>query len=192
LAIELSREARESVARAASVLQSVAPKSARFVSPENVHLTIKFLGQLPEEVAPRLLRGLLPRLATTEPFEVEIGGFGAFPRARAARVLWVGVTDGGAPLARLARRIEAAAARVGFDRERRPYRGHLTLARLREPASIPIDRLEAPSPVRFPVREVVLFRSDLSPSGARYSPVARLPLGEGEVDLDLVSAHPKG
>lgn len=192
LAIELSREARETIARAASVLQSVAPNGARFVPPENVHLTIKFLGQLPEEVAPRLLRAVLSRLATTEPFEVEVGGLGAFPKARAARVLWVGITDGGAPLARLARRVEAAAARVGIARERRPYRGHLTLARLREPAPIPIDRLEAPPPVRFAVREVVLFRSDLSSSGARHSPVARLPLGKGEVDLDLVSTHPQG
>jgi 2'-5' RNA ligase len=192
LAIELAREARETLALAASELRSVAPKGTRFVPPEDVHLTIKFLGQLSEEVTPQLLRGVLPRLATTEPFEVEVGGFGAFPNARAARVLWLGITDGGVPLARLARRIEAAAARVGIARERRPYRGHLTLARLRQPATVPIDRIEAPPPVRFPVREVILFRSDLSPSGARYSPVARLPIGEGEVDLDVVSAHPKG
>jgi 2'-5' RNA ligase len=194
LAIELSDEARRVLAAAASELGSVAPRDARFVPIENLHLTLKFLGHLPEEAFPRLLHGLVPRLVKAEPFEVELCGFGAFPSARSARVLWVGVTDGARSLARLARRLDAAAARVGVERERRPFRAHLTVARLRQPAAVPIERVEAPAPVRFPAEEVVLFQSHLSNSGARYSPMARLPLGKraAEADIERLSIHPEG
>jgi 2'-5' RNA ligase len=194
VAIELTDEARSMLVQAESVLESVAPGKTRFVPPENLHLSLKFLGDLPQEAIPRLVRALSPRVGKSEPFDVELGGFGAFPNARAARVVWIGVTDGGAPLARLARHVEAAAGRVGVARERRPFRGHLTLARLGQPGPIPIERLETPAPVRIPVREIVLFQSDLSPAGARYSALTRLPLGKGgaEADVEHFTVHPEG
>ncbi len=187
LAVELSEDVQGEIARAAEPLREIAPGDARFVPPDNLHLTLKFLGNLETQNLPRLLRGALPRLAKAEPFEIELGGFGAFPSARAARVLWVGVSEGVVQLARLARGLEAAASRVGVERERRPYRGHLTVARLREPAEVPIVGLEGPSGLKVLVREVVLFRSDLSQTGARYSPMARIPLGAAARDFELES-----
>ena len=187
LAVELPENVQGEIARAAGPLREVAPEDARFVPPDNLHLTLKFLGNLEAENLPRLLRGTLPRLAKAEPFEIELGGFGAFPSARAARILWVGVSEGVVPLARLARGLDAAASRVGVERERRPYRGHLTVARLRQPAEVPIVGLEGPSGVKVLVREVVLFRIDLSQMGARYSPMVRIPLGKAAHDFELES-----
>ena len=192
-ALELTRQAREAIVSGTEALRGVCPQATRWVSTENLHLTLKFLGHLPEQTLPRLCRAVVPRLARTESFELELSGLGAFPSARSARVLWVGVTDGGAEIARLARGLESAAARVGVPRERRPYRGHLTVGRLSEPARVPVERVAAPPPLRVPVREVVLYRSDLSREGARYSPLVRLALGEAsELDLESVFTHPEG
>jgi 2'-5' RNA ligase len=76
-------------------------------------------------------------------------------------------------------------------RERRPFQGHLTVARLREPGRVPIARVAGPDRVAVEVREVVLFRSDLRREGARYVPIARLPLGEAcEAQVEFL--HPEG
>jgi 2'-5' RNA ligase len=192
LAVDLSDEAREMLTRVADRLGDALPPDVRVIPPENLHLTLKFLGNFPEAELPRLVRAVLPRVIKTKPFEIEIGGLGAFPSARAARVVWVGVMEGGAPLARLARQLESATSRVGVDRERRPYRGHLTLARLRTPARVHLDELGDTGHAPVPVREVVLYRSDLSSSGARYTALARFPLGEAcEPEIDSL-IHPPG
>ena len=70
--------------------------------------------------------------------------------------------------------------RCGLPAEERPFRAHLTLGRLRRPAPVPIERVAGPEPVSFPVEEVVLYESRLASSGARYIPLARLPLGMTE------------
>lgn len=191
LAVELPDDVRSAVVRVADALRSVVAGRARWVPPENVHLTLKFLGNVPEEGLARLLRALVPRVARTQPFEVGLGGVGAFPNARAARVLWVGIADGAPELARLARQLDAASARAGVPRERRPYHGHLTLARLREPARVALERVDPPDPLRFAVDEVVLYRSDNDGDGPRYTPLARLPLGEGR-EPEIAFTHPEG
>lgn len=191
VAVELSEEARRAVARVTEALRRVTSAAARWVPPHNLHLTLKFLGQVSEELLDPLVRALAPRVAGQSPFDVEIGEVGAFPSARSARVLWVGVAGGAAQLARLARGVEGAAASVGLPRDHRPYRGHMTVARLREPARVPIERVERPSPVAIHVREIVLFRSDLGRGGARYQALARLPLGEGR-GAEVEFVHPEG
>ena len=111
---------------------------------------------------------------------MELTGFGALPDARAARVLWLGVGKGGRELARVARKLDAAAASIGVERERRPFQAHLTLGRLRRPQRVRLERLEAPGGIAFSVEEVILYESRLSSDGARYVPLARLPLVEVE------------
>ena len=148
-------------------------------------VTLKFCGDVPQDRLGELARRCLPRTVRVEPFEVRIAGLGAFPQARAARVLWAGVVDGTAQLARLARGLDAAAARVGVERDRRPYRAHLTLGRLREPRALALDRLTPPKEIAFRAAEVVLFSSRLSPRGAQHMPLVRLPLGEPDEGLEL-------
>ncbi|MCZ6568748.1 MAG: hypothetical protein O7B23_01130, partial [Deltaproteobacteria bacterium] len=90
------------------------------------------------------------------------------------------VQAGGPELARLARKLDAAAARIGVERERRPFRTHLTLGRLRQPAPLALSAVPCPDAKPFFVEEVVLYESRLSPTGACYVPLARLPLQRAE------------
>lgn len=176
-AVELPSSVREAVQVAVAGMREQVPEGVRWLEPESVHLTLKFLGELPPEALPKLLARAASRLAREQPFLVELAGTGAFPNAREARVLWIGVGEGASGLARLARKLDAAGRGAGAPRERRPFRAHLTVGRLREPRPVPAERLPAPDSPGFRVEEVVLYESRLSSSGASYAPLARLPLG---------------
>ena len=180
-AVELPEAVRAEAANVARALRDEVGAGLRLTPVENLHLTLKFLGDVAQDVLPRLLARAAVRLAPERPFEVTLAGLGAFPNARAARVVWIGAGAGAAPLAKLARKLEAAGKGVGAPRERRPFHAHLTLARLREPRRVPIERLPGPDSGGFSVEEVVLYESRLSSSGASYSPLARLPLGADAV-----------
>jgi 2'-5' RNA ligase len=178
-AVDLPPETRAAVGNALDVLRAEGPADVRWLAPENQHLTLKFLGEIPEDRVERLVARAQAKLAAAEPFEVELAGFGAFPNAREARVLWLGVARGAGELAKLARKLDAAARVVGAERERRPFAAHLTLGRLREPRRVELERIAAPEVTGFTVDEVVLYESRLSPGGSRYVPLAHLPLGKG-------------
>ncbi len=154
--------------------------SARWTRPEVIHLTLKFLGEITESQAGQVRRAL-NALRPTQPFSVEIKGFGFFPDARRPRVFWAGVV---APpdLAQLARRVEEAMEEIGFPPEPRPFSPHLTLARFREPRPesallAAAERHATASMGRCDVREFHLYESKLKPQGAEYIKLARFPLG---------------
>ena len=178
-AIELPAEARARAAEAIERLQAATPSKARWVAPESLHLTLKFLGEIREDDVPRLVARAQAKLAPEEPFEVSLAGLGAFPNAREASVLWLGVAQGAGVLAKLARKLDAAARTLGGPRERRPFAAHLTLGRLREAARVELERVRAPESVSWTASKVILYESRLSPGGARYVPLAHLPLGAG-------------
>jgi 2'-5' RNA ligase len=177
IAAELPPDARACLARSIEGLREVEGPGVRWADPAALHLTLKFCGEVPDDRVDELIERCAPRVRGIEPFEVSIGGLGAFPSAREARVIWAGITAGAGELARLARKLDAACARLGVERERRPYQPHLTLGRLREPRRVPIERLAGPSGIAFRVEDVVCFHSRLSPRGAEHVPLARLPLG---------------
>ena len=146
--------------------------SLRWVSPGNLHLTLRFLGA----VAPARIEGLttgLRRLRFSS-FEVRLGGLRTFGRGRAVRVLWLGVEVGAAELTGLAGQAEEACRRVGLTPEPRPFNPHLTLARARERSGV--DVLELPPLPAVPswrVEEIALFQSLVTPAGAIYSVLRR-------------------
>ena len=179
LAVDLPLEARSRVAEAMEGLRPAAPKSVRWLALDGVHLTLKFLGEIREDDVPRLVARAQAKLAPERPFEVALAGYGAYPNAREARMLWLGVAQGAGSLAKLARKLDSAARAIGAPRERRPFEAHLTLGRFREPTRVELDRASPTESVAWTVSEVVLFESRLSPGGARYVPLARLPLGAG-------------
>jgi RNA 2',3'-cyclic 3'-phosphodiesterase len=183
LAVTLSDAARECAGRAVETLAGLVPSGVRWVEPSNQHLTLKFLGEIGEDRVDALVSRARAKLASVAPFEVALAGFGAFPNAREARVLWLGVAQGSALLAKLARKLDGAARVAGSERERRPFSAHLTLGRLREPARVEIERLAAPTAPPWTVSEVVLYESRLAPDGARHVPLAHLALGV-EADRD--------
>lgn len=153
-----------------------------WVRPEGMHLTLKFLGNMPEAQAPALEAALRRAAAPFAPFPVRVESIGGFPNPRRPKVVRAGMREDTDTLAALAAAVDAATAALGFAPEERPFRPHLTLGRVKAPERL--DRLsallQAHADDRFgemTVREVLLFRSDLSPRGARYTPLRRIALG---------------
>lgn len=170
-------EVRESLLEAARGLS--AEWNIRWSRPENVHLTLKFLGEVPEEDLDGV-RGALSHVCGRHgPFEAATSGFGAFPSARKARVVWADVIEGRDALRALVEDLENSLGSLGFDREtRRAFRPHVTLGRARSrPVGLDLAEIGPRGP-RFPVREVVLVRSVLGEAGAAYSTLAAYPLSE--------------
>ncbi len=168
-------EDRVAPLRVASPAASV---GLRWTHREQWHLTVRFLGPVPD--VDRLVGGLRD-LACGGGFELALGGAGAFANERRATVLWVGVGADHAPLVQLAETVETVVTRLGFAPDPRPFHGHLTIARLARPR--PVRALvEAFGPATvggpWPVRHLVLFESHTRPDGARYTERARLGLGE--------------
>ncbi len=148
----------------------------RAVVPANWHLTLRFLGETDAEQHRRLVEAL--EGAPLGPrFSMVLGGLGAFPRARRAGVLWVGVDEGAAELKRVAALAEDAARHAGFAAEKKPFSPHLTISRLNPPRDIEAAVAAAPPfGGRMEVGEVVLFRSHLGSGPPRYEALQRFAL----------------
>jgi 2'-5' RNA ligase len=170
--VAAASEAREIVRRLGG-----ADDRVRWTKPENVHLTLKFLGDIREEALEQVRAALEKVCSEHAPFGVELTGLGAFPSARRARVLWMGVGAGFEELRSLASDLDAALVTLGFEPEERPYTPHLTLGRIRgRPASFDLPPEAGGS--RVPVRRVELVESTLAPEGAAYETVGAFALRE--------------
>lgn len=182
IAVELSAAVRAEAIRLVERLRP-AGGDARWVEPQNMHLTLKFLGDVREEAIPDVCRVVAKAAAEFAPFEVAVGGAGAFPDLRRPRTLWIGVTQGRQDLIRLQTAIERALAKRGFPKEQRDFQPHLTIGRIREsgPAMAELGKqVEAHGDFAAgssTVCEVVVFASHLSSSGPTYEALARAPLG---------------
>ncbi len=150
----------------------------RRVPPENWHLTVRFLGDTPPETYERMLAAM-GAASFGDSFVLTFGCLGAFPRPKRARVLWLGAAEGAAELTALAAVVEQCVVRAGFESEKRRFSAHLTLSRLRPEQDVRalIDAVP-PFPMQLHVHEFVVYRSHLSPSGARYEPLHRFALAE--------------
>jgi 2'-5' RNA ligase len=152
-----------------------------WVRPENIHLTIKFLGDVPVARIESVREALELAAAHVSPFTVEVAGAGCFPSPRSPRVLWVGLGDTEGKLTELHRALESELARRGFPREAKKFSPHLTIGRVRSPqnAAQVAARLigRGFEPDSFLVGEVILMRSELRPTGSVYTPVAVAKLG---------------
>jgi 2'-5' RNA ligase len=143
----------------------------------NIHLTQKFFGNVEASRVPRIADALSRAVEGVSGFKVVIAGAGAFPNTRQPRVLWIGVNDGSGQLKQLHECIDDECAKRGFEKESRPYRPHLTIARLRKPegarALAEANQKFGFEPMEMQVDEVLLFRSELSSKGSRYTVVSR-------------------
>lgn len=181
VAIEIPPPLREKVVQVQEILRG-AGGGVKWVEPENLHLTLRFLGEV-EEDRLKAVEGVCRQVAAaSQPFHLELVGVGAFPHARAPRVVWMGVGEGSEALAELAARLERGIRALGFSREERPFRPHLTLGRVRRPEAIRslVEALASLGQERvgaMRVEEMVLMRSDLTPGGPLYTPLSRFPLG---------------
>ncbi|MBI2169229.1 MAG: RNA 2',3'-cyclic phosphodiesterase [Actinobacteria bacterium] len=150
----------------------------RWTTDDQWHLTLQFLGAVPEESVSEVSRAL-DAVSKVQAFPARIGGGGAVPRVSRARVIWLGLAAGAEGMAELARAVGMALAPLGFEAEERDFHAHLTLARLKVSGDVtPAVAALGTEPVgpAFVVSEVVLYESHLSPKGARYEAVSAVAL----------------
>ena len=172
VAVNLPEEERR-LAHEATALLRRSDLPVKWVEPDALHVTLKFLGEVPAETAGPLGPALDAAVRTARPFEVTLGGVGAFPGAARPRVIWLGVEHHPA-LELLANDVERALQPFGFEAELRPFQPHITLGRARQGARpAALTRFEAlAGEVAYdglaPVRSVDLMESELRPSGAVY------------------------
>ncbi len=154
----------------------------RWVPPENVHLTLQFLGAVPEERVAEIEAALRGAAAAGRPLSLELKGAGGFPNARRPRVVWAGVAGEVAALGALVADLGRRLAPLGFAPEERPFSAHLTLGRARDGRGAPglagaLAHAAEAGGTPWRASDVVLFESHLSPKGPRYEPILRVPLG---------------
>ena len=153
-----------------------------WVKPDNLHYTLRFIGEVGDDGARRIAEATRAAAARCAPFDATLGSAGAFPNARRARVLWLGLTAGAAELVALAAALESALEPRGFERERRAFSPHLTIGRVRADvadwtpvlaAAPPID----PASAVFRVERLCVVESRLDPRGSVYTVREAAPLG---------------
>jgi len=155
---------------------------ASWVRPGNIHLTLKFLGDIsPQQISP--IKTELSRFLTpVSPFQVTLGPPGVFPDFNRPRTLWVGLEDPEGHLLNLHQQVEEALQNQGFPGEKRPFSPHLTLARIKSPKNkgLSQDSLESlprPPLLKFDISSVKLYKSELTPKGSIYTVLEELKLG---------------
>ena len=155
--------------------QSDAFAEARWVRPEQLHITLKFLGHVTAEWLDPSLPAVAEACAHLAPFVMRLHGAGCFPSPRRAQVVWLGISDGAARLLEVQALIDNVTAAHGFPKEARAFHPHLTIG-LRVPAKVPLPPLDDWRPPEWKVNEVILKRSILSPRGSTYLDYATFPL----------------
>jgi 2'-5' RNA ligase len=176
-AVELAGELREA---AAAVVDELRRRDARahvrWVRTEALHVTLRFLGDVERGRLGGLVQSVAGETASVAPFALALGALAAFPSPRSPRVVALAV-EPHEPLARAAAAVERGVLAAGFAPEERPFRGHLTLGRTRGRRPPRLEDVAVPGHAPMPVRELVLFSSELLPDGARYTPLERVALG---------------
>ncbi|HVP31086.1 MAG TPA: RNA 2',3'-cyclic phosphodiesterase [Myxococcota bacterium] len=181
-ALALEGDAKAAAARELERLRALPGADAvRFVRGDGLHVTLRFLGEIPHAQVAPLATAVGAELAPLAPFDATLGAVHAFPSARRPRVVALELLPE-APFTALAAAVERGVVATGFAPEPRPFRAHLTLGRVRpgrrlDPSLAAPAEAPAAAPTSFPVRSIVLYQSTLAPEGSTYTPLERLPLG---------------
>lgn len=192
VALDLPAGAKAALAATVGQLQSVIPAGVRWVNPAGIHLTLKFLGDTEAGLVTPLLAALREMAAAGDPmpFPLHLDRLGVFPSHREPRVIYAGVGGDLDSLAQAQRRVEQDIARLGFPQEKRPFRPHLTLGRVREGVAPAARRQIGDTIARqaaalspeyaWEAGEIHLIRSVLTPSGSVYTTLGQAALGAAE------------
>jgi 2'-5' RNA ligase len=181
VAVDLSPEAVRAAERAIDELRDRSHGlHVRWVDSANLHITVRFIGYVADEQAGAVIEAVKQTIAVP-PFDLRLEGCGAFPPSGPPRVLWIGVADGLRQLASIHHALNDRLAPLGYPPEDRPFSAHLTLARSGRDTRLPREIRQALAATRVDptvtrVDAAVLYQSHLSPRGARYEAIARIPL----------------
>ena len=181
IAIELSPEIKDSLAQIESHLK-YSGADVKWLETGNIHLTLKFLGDITEENCGKI-KSILDEIGRSiKPFEMSIKDIGAFPNINYPRVIWVGLDKGTVESKALAEKIDEEVLKIGFQKEPRPFAPHLTIGRVRSPKNKEalkekIGTTQLPTTKSHSVSSVALFQSKLSPKGPTYTKLHEARLG---------------
>ena len=181
IAFKLPKEIRRRIGEMQSHGRS-AGLGVRWVKPDNIHLTLKFLGDTDPSLGSAVRTAMQTAVAGQRPLELATGGLGGFPSLKRPRVIWQAVTGDIERLRTIQTRLAAGLAPCGFKPEGRPFRAHLTIGRIRKPqrwgareAAMVTQHGDMPAQP-FTADTLIWYRSQLHPQGAVYSELARVPL----------------
>ena len=183
IACEVPEDARESIGEIITTLRSRSGTAVRWIKPEGVHVTLKFLGEVSVKQLPAVKLAIQEAVVGHSPFELEFSNIGTFGGREGLRIMWVGIAGDVLRLEALVRAVNAALAVVGFEPERRPFRPHLTLGRVKDEIStraraeieVAVGKMDVPGNA-WRTNQVSLMRSRLGPTGAVYEVMATFPL----------------
>lgn len=185
IAIELPSEVKAELASLEKRLKAGRHTFMKWVDPESIHLTLKFLGNVAPTAVPQIIEYVTGAAQSVPRLHLQLGELGAFPNLKRPQVVWVGVGGEVEKLATLQRDIDAALSPLGFPPESRSFSPHLTLGRLRERVSPGeregfaqlISSVEFKASLSFEVTDIKLMKSQLTPRGAVYSQLASMRFG---------------
>ena len=184
IAIELPDELKLKLGQLEAQLKSGQQLRVKWIDPNSIHLTLKFLGDIGEERVADVVAAVERVTGRADPFTLRTSGVGGFPNREQARVVWVGLTGDLEALGALQKAVEGALSGLGFPAERRSYFPHLTLGRVRRaPVTLP-PNVSGFAPVSFRVACVTTIRSDLGAQGAVHT-----PLGYGALRASRASGY---
>ncbi len=183
VACELPDEVRSTVGELVAQLREENQGAVRWVNPQSLHITLKFLGEVPERRIPAVKVALQEAVVRHSAFFLELANIGMFGGREGLRVMWAAVAGDVLRLEALARDVNRALSVIGFEPETRPFRPHLTLGRVRNEVStrqraeieVAVGKIEIPE-CAWRTPEISLIRSHLEPRGARHEVVATFPL----------------
>jgi RNA 2',3'-cyclic 3'-phosphodiesterase len=180
LAIDFPEKEKKILAGYSQTLRPLAPK-VKWVSPQQMHVTLKFFGDLPQETIEKISTALPAVTSDFERFSLTLKGIGAFPNRYRPRVIWVGLGGETEALKTLQGKVENALLSLGIPGEDRPFQPHLTLGRnkiqeLNEPLSQRLAQWPEKETDPFEVDALILYRSDLKPTGPLYTKLGQFPL----------------
>jgi len=179
IAVDIPKEVKMDLDDMISNLRPLAP-DIRWVKAANLHITLRFLGEIPRESITGLASELRANLNAFGAFDVALSGVGGFPHLKKARVIWVGTGTGSERLMALAPLIEKSCISSGFGKADKPFASHLTIGRVKFPKGFEslVSQIESMKyeSQPFAVNEVVVFKSDLSPAGPKYTRLETIEL----------------
>lgn len=181
LAIELPNSVLKKIEEVQGDLKQ-SRADVRWVNPRNIHLTLKFFGNIDESKIESIAHAIEGPVTATPPFSLKVKGLGAFPHLKNLRILWMGLTEGKGVLTILQRQVEEELGKVGFEREERPFQPHLTLGRSnssrgRDELIGMMEKYREEEFGEFMVEKLILFKSDLRPTGPIYMALREAKLG---------------
>ena len=184
IAVELPGELKQELAALETQLKKNSPPVVKWVDPESIHITLKFLGETSDAVIDELLLAMEESVAGVSPFKLEVGKIGAFPAVDRPQVIWVGISGDMEKLAQLQKNLEQNTEQLRFKRESRPFSPHLTLGRVREGARVKeIQRIgkllnETPFTAKHNIEahEINLLKSQLTRAGAIHTIIGMVKL----------------